>query len=209
MNIDEKFFTENTFRANAVDTKTFVLMLAPMKPLSLISGGVVGLEDVLRAYNRTEFHHLYPRAALKNRKTEQQINRLANFSFLSRADNNAIGGSLPSIYKAKLHGDVSRRLEHSLCPESLFEDDYEKFIRESSIAFGRSAQANGIVGKTAAELSRHGQVAVILYRHGLREGSLTGCDRSRLERKQLSALSPRDSEQLQRVKHERLTLYYE
>jgi hypothetical protein len=128
--IEADFFFGNTFRINAVDTKTFVLMLAQLKPLSLISGGVVGLDDVLRAYNRTEFHHLYPRAALKKDKSEAEINCLANFSFLSRVDNNTIGGSSPSVYRAKLQGDIAKRLANSLCPASLFEDNYEKFINE-------------------------------------------------------------------------------
>ena len=91
---------------------------------------MVGLEDVLRGYNRTEFHHLYPRAALKGKKSADEINALANFSFLSRVDNNSIGGSPPSVYRGKLQGDLTERLARSFCPVSLFNDDFDTFIEE-------------------------------------------------------------------------------
>jgi hypothetical protein len=128
-NIDAKFFTENTFKINAVNTKTFILMLAQMKPLSFISGTPVGLSDVLRAYNRTEFHHLYPRATLKKEKKDpQEINSLANYCFLSKVDNNALGGVAPSVYRAKMPEDVTEILKSAMCPLSLFDGDFDKFI---------------------------------------------------------------------------------
>ncbi len=60
--IEQSFFTENVFRIDSVNTKTFVLMLANKNPLSFTSGQPINLANVLRDYNRNEFHHLYPRA---------------------------------------------------------------------------------------------------------------------------------------------------
>ncbi len=131
VSVDDRFFTENTFKINAVNTKTFVLMLAQLKPLSFVSGAAVGLEEVLRAYNKTEFHHLYPRAALKKEKRDaKQINVLANFCFLSRVDNNILGGGSPNNYRSRMPNDVSAILERAACPESLFSDNYDQFLKE-------------------------------------------------------------------------------
>ena len=139
--VDDKFFTENTFKINAVNTKTFILMLAQMKPLSFVSGGQVGLENVLRTYNRTEFHHLYPRATLKKAKKDpQEINSLANYCFLSRADNNALGGVAPSIYRAKMPQDVGEILKRAICPDTLFNDDFEKFANDRTVMLVQKAK---------------------------------------------------------------------
>ncbi|MFN8502747.1 DUF262 domain-containing protein [Kouleothrix sp.] len=127
-------FRHDLFRVNNVSTKTFVLMLAQSLPRSFISGNAISLQSVLRDYNRNEFHHLFPRSFLKNQGTlPYDPNCLANFSFMSRADNNALGGVAPSIYKAKMPSNmaiVNEILQHDLCPTSLFEDKFEPFIDE-------------------------------------------------------------------------------
>lgn len=95
INITADFFTKNYFTMGTVNTKTFILMLAQANPRSFISGSPVTLSTVLKEYNRNEFHHIYPKAFLK---TEISIpfseGALANFSFMSRADNKALGESL-------------------------------------------------------------------------------------------------------------------
>ena len=129
--VTKEFFTQNAFRINTVNTTTFVLMLAQKEPLSFVSGQPVALGDVLRDYNRTEFHHLFPRAFLSSRDVPvAQQGSLANFAFLSKADNNALGGVAPSEYRAKMPQDVENILGASLCPSTLFLDDYQAFIRD-------------------------------------------------------------------------------
>ena len=105
--ITSEFFKSTSFRLNSVNTKTFVLMLAQKDPLSFVSGQPVSLAEVLREYNRSEFHHLYPRAFL----TDQQVpandqSPLANFCFLSQADNVQLGGVAPSVYRARMPKSV-------------------------------------------------------------------------------------------------------
>ena len=57
---------------------------------------------------------------------------LANFAFLSRADNRNIGGVAPSLYKAKMPKNAEEVMQHALIPADLFEDSYEKFIYRRS-----------------------------------------------------------------------------
>lgn len=129
--VTSEFFRENTFRINTVNTKTFILMLAQCNPKTFVSGQDVSLKAVLRNYNRSEFHHLFPRAYLTSLQvpTKEQ-NCLANFCFLSRADNTVLGGEAPSDYRSKMPPDVLPILESALCPDTLFDDDYADFIDE-------------------------------------------------------------------------------
>ncbi len=124
---------ENAFRIDSVNTKTFVLMLANEGPLGFVSGAPVTLADVLKDANRNEFHHMHPRSCLKQQEYKGSYgNALANFAFLSKADNIHLGGDCPSVYRKKMPADpiFTQILEHALCPVSLFEDDFDQFIKE-------------------------------------------------------------------------------
>ncbi|MDE2481783.1 MAG: DUF262 domain-containing protein [bacterium] len=128
------FFTNNTFVVSNVNTKTFILLLASQHPRSFISGQPVDLAETLKRANRTEFHHLMPRAFLRNATSAGESalapheSALANFAFLSRADNRALGGVAPSEYRKKMPGDIVDILSSAVTSEILFEDDYERFI---------------------------------------------------------------------------------
>lgn len=129
--LSDEFFKANIFGLGSVNTKTFILLLASKRPRSFISGQIVDLANTLKVANRTEFHHLMPRAFLKsNYKGELSDNVLANFAFLSRSDNNEIGGLAPSAYRAKMPDDVGQILEGAVASETLFGDNYEKFVDE-------------------------------------------------------------------------------
>lgn len=126
-------FRGELFRINNVTTKTFILLLAQKAPRSFVSGAPITLQEVLRDYNRNEFHHLCPRAFLKAQgDIAYDPNCLANFCFMSRADNNVLRGDAPSIYRSKMPTSVEEILRHALCPISLFGDDYTAFIDERS-----------------------------------------------------------------------------
>ncbi|MFO0865778.1 MAG: DUF262 domain-containing protein [Gemmataceae bacterium] len=133
VSITPDFFTENDFGMGNVNTKTFILMLAQHKPLSFISGTPVSLATTLKESNRTEFHHLMPRAFLQ--KSDQVVlseSVLANFCFLSRTDNRQLGGVAPSKYKSVMAANVDEILTHALCPKSLFKDKFEVFVSDRS-----------------------------------------------------------------------------
>lgn len=140
--IDKSFFIENSFSLGAVNTQTFVLMLAQSRPLSFVSGAPIDLGAKLKNANRAEFHHVMPKEFL--RKSEQKTPSeqcLANFAFISRSDNRHLGGVAPSTYKAKMASDVDEILRRSLCPNSIFADDYKAFASERSEDLAKRAES--------------------------------------------------------------------
>lgn len=141
--IDPEFFKLQAFRVNSASSKTFVLMLAQLRPLSFVSGAEVSLGRVLQQYNRSEFHHIYPRKFLleSGMRDEKTINCLANFCFLNRAENNRVGGRAPSEYRQLMPANARDILEHSLCPSSLFSDNFELFLTERSELLAMTAMS--------------------------------------------------------------------
>lgn len=130
MQIDDRFFLENNFNLNAVSSKTFVLLLAQHRPLSLVGSSAIDLSVALQAYNRNEFHHLYPQAFLRGRgiPTDKQ-SPLANMCFINAIDNKVLSGDAPSVYQVRI-SNKEAVLEHALCPPTeLFADDYENFLK--------------------------------------------------------------------------------
>lgn len=129
--VDETFFA-SSFRVGAAATKTFVLMLSNNSPRSLLSGKAIDLDRVLQSYNRSEFHHTYPRAFLRDLgHDDASINMLANFCFLSAAENRSIGRKRPSAYVKELGGaehDVDATLASAFCVAEEFNDDYDAFL---------------------------------------------------------------------------------
>ncbi|WP_426231200.1 GmrSD restriction endonuclease domain-containing protein [Pararhizobium sp. DWP3-4] len=127
--IDGNFFLRNVFRTTTANTKTFVLLLSSKFPKSLISGKDIDLEPVLQAYNRSEFHHIYPKAAFKE-ISEEKINCLANFCFLSAAENKKVGKKKPSVYIDEV-GTIENKLAilaTIFCETSDFNDDFDSFV---------------------------------------------------------------------------------
>lgn len=132
--VTPEFFKEQAFSINAVDTKVFILLLAHLRPLSFVSGSPIRLSAALQAYNRNEFHHLYPRAFLKSLEySTPEINALANFTFMSSLDNKKLGGVAPSVYRERMDTkELPRILERAACLSSLFDDDYDRFLDDRS-----------------------------------------------------------------------------
>ena len=134
------FFTDNVFGMGNVNTKSFILMLAQARPKSFVSGAPLDLAEKLRASNKTEFHHLMPRAFLKTSgQTKPAEGVLANFAFLSRADNRQLGGTAPSAYKAQMAQNWEEILDAALCPATLFADEYQPFLEERSAMLSAKA----------------------------------------------------------------------
>jgi hypothetical protein len=131
VNLTEEFFTDNVFGMGNVNTKSFILMLAQAQPKSFISGVPLDLSEKLRSSNRTEFHHLMPRSFLKtSSQNAKSDSALANFAFLSRADNRQLGGVAPSVYRGKMAPNWEEITAAAICPTSLFADDYSVFLNE-------------------------------------------------------------------------------
>jgi hypothetical protein len=136
------FFTDNVFGIGNVNTKTFVLLLAARGPRSLISGTPVDLAQKLSKSNKTEFHHLMPKAFLEESKQDDMPEGcLANFAFVSRAENRELGGVAPSKYQSKLGAPRPEILSSAMIPASLFDDMYGQFCKERSVALADFAKA--------------------------------------------------------------------
>jgi hypothetical protein len=143
--IQPDFFKDTRFRSGTVITKTFILLLAQKNPYSFVTGSPISLREVLREYNRNQFHHMYPRAFLRNSgQTTYDDSCLANFCFLSTSDNNTISDGSPSIYKSIMPTlYISEILDHAICPMSIFNDDFKVFIDERSELL--AAEANRLI----------------------------------------------------------------
>lgn len=136
------FFTSNQFRLASSATQTFILLLAQKGPKSLLSGAEVDLEKVLQKYNRSEFHHLFPKAYLKeNGVAEDEINSLVNFCFINSIENKQIGKKKPSVYKTKMPtgDDLAQVLSGAFCDICLFDDDFAAFKEKRSEALTAEA----------------------------------------------------------------------
>jgi len=143
--IASTFFLENRFVIGTVNTKTFIALLAQMRPRNFVSGTPVDLRQKLQHYNRKEFHHLMPKAFLSTSgQTQRSENILANFCFIARADNRALGGEPPSVYRAKMAENVEEVLQSHLCPNALFDDNYEAFVNLRAVAL--TARARDLCG---------------------------------------------------------------
>lgn len=128
-NISPEFFLSNRFLIGSVNTKTFIALLAQNTPMNFVSGIPVNLRTKLQQYNRKEFHHLMPKAFLAaSGQTQRSENSLANFCFIARSDNRALGGDRPSVYRDKMGGNIDAILQSHLCPNALFDDNYDAFV---------------------------------------------------------------------------------
>jgi hypothetical protein len=146
--VSTEWFYDAGFNTYGVATKVFILMLAQWQPRSFVSGNRISLEPVLKDYNRNEFHHCYPRKYLKDLGREtRDINRLANFVFMSRADNSKLGGVAPSKYRERMSTDAEAAiLADALCPPELFDDDYDAFLRLRTAILIRAAWQLAVEG---------------------------------------------------------------
>jgi hypothetical protein len=139
--ITSDYFLENRFVIGTVSTKTFIALLAQMQPRNFIAGTPINLRQRLQHYNRKEFHHLMPKAFLfATGQTQRSENLLANFCFIARADNRALGGDPPSVYRALMAENVDEILQSHLCPNALFDDNYEAFVTLRAASLAAKAQ---------------------------------------------------------------------
>lgn len=74
--------------SNKANSKTFSLLLASMKPQSLLDGSKINTNRALAIINRHEFHHIFPKAYLKtNGYSETKINAHSNICLLNMINN--------------------------------------------------------------------------------------------------------------------------
>lgn len=143
--VDDDFFLASSFRMNSARTATFVNLLASRSPRTFLSGNIVNLKSVLQAYNKSEFHHIFPKAYLEDQGVNSyEINSLANFCFLSRDDNNKIRRSAPPVYRTMMPADgsvLTEILDSALIDNSDFDSDFDSFRRNRAARLARYARS--------------------------------------------------------------------
>jgi len=139
-------FLHTSFRMGTARTATFVNLLAQKGPRSFISGSPVDTELVLQSYNKAEFHHIFPKRYLDKQPIPlhgfDYTNCLANFCFLSRADNSTIRARPPSKYRELMPADdaaCAEILKAAHIDPSFFNDDYIAFLEKRSRALAQAA----------------------------------------------------------------------
>ena len=128
--------------SKSIHTKALILLLARNNPISMISGTVVNLDKVLKSVNKNEFHHIFPKKYLeKNGYSENQINVLSNFCFLSKGDNIKILAKSPAEY-IELISEKRRDeiLATSFIPTNFYELSYDEFIDARTKLLNSEAQ---------------------------------------------------------------------
>lgn len=90
------------FRSNNSSSRAFVLLLALQSPRNLTNGARIDIAEALSAFNKKEFHHVYPKAHLSRIRTEDEINTLSNICMLAASENRAISDDDPSDYLPRL-----------------------------------------------------------------------------------------------------------
>jgi hypothetical protein len=86
------------FRSNASRSRAFLIGLALAMPKNLLNGVAIDTSEALSAFNKKQYHHVYPRAFLKRSKETLDDNLLANICMLSAAANLKISDDEPSDY---------------------------------------------------------------------------------------------------------------
>jgi hypothetical protein len=128
--VTHDFFIENKFNIGTVNTKIFILLLASQNPRSLLGNALINLEETLVHCNRSEFHHIYPKKHLQKSGFKNNINSLANFCFLSSADNQKIKDKAPIDY-ARLIPQPDRT---QICRSAALPDAWEQMKFEDFLA---------------------------------------------------------------------------
>jgi hypothetical protein len=131
----DKILIGAPFTRTNVYTRSLLLLMAQAKPLNLINGANVDIGVALSKYNSKEYHHIFPRAFLKDRGVDvDRINSVCNFCFLPSDSNKKISRKAPSDYVFNLIPPhlYDRIMSSNLLPldKDIYEkDDYDIFLK--------------------------------------------------------------------------------
>lgn len=132
--VTDKTLIQTPFTRTNVYTRSFLLLLAQLSPRNLVNGATVDLNVALSKYNSKEYHHIFPKAHLKERGVpEAKIGSICNFCYLPSDSNKKISRRAPSDYIFNLvpASEQHRILQSNLMPIDLdlyLKDDYDSFL---------------------------------------------------------------------------------
>ncbi len=133
--IDGKSIIKQIFSRSNSFARAMLLLLAQKAPLNLVNANKIDLGEALSQYNLKEYHHVFPRAFLKNKYENKKINSICNFCFLPSDSNKKILNKAPSDYIVNIvpKDKYSDILNSNLLPlktEIYLKDDYEEFLNQ-------------------------------------------------------------------------------
>jgi hypothetical protein len=123
------------FRKGASRSSALALALATVGPRCLLNGAAIDVEQALSAFNRKQFHHVYPRGHLKKAGKEDD-NLVLNICILPASANLKISDQDPQKYLPDLNATLGAIADdvfasNVLPKPSLFDygtSTYEQFI---------------------------------------------------------------------------------
>jgi hypothetical protein len=138
-----------SFRSNVSRSRAFILALAAARPRNITNGSAIDPSVALSAYNKKQFHHVYPRAFLKRLATSSNDNLVINICMLPAAANNVISDTDPRVYLPRYAGllgsEADQVFSSNLLPSPTAFDyataTYDEFLR------ARSSIVAEVVGK--------------------------------------------------------------
>jgi hypothetical protein len=134
---EKGFFVRSQFRKVAAASQAFAALLGIHRPRNITNGALIDVGTALSAYNRKEFHHLFPQKVLKDRGVNNElINAIANICMLTASENKKIGARPPSVYVPELRLELGDQfgavMSSNLIPpeavECMLADDYAGFL---------------------------------------------------------------------------------
>lgn len=131
----EKVLIAAPFTRTNVYTRSLLLLMAQANPMNLTNGARIDLGTALSKYNAKEYHHVFPRAFLKEKGVEaEKISSVCNFCFLPSDSNKRISRRAPSEYTSNLVPPLlyDRIMESNLLPKDrgiYQQDDFDSFLK--------------------------------------------------------------------------------
>ncbi|HVO60495.1 MAG TPA: DUF262 domain-containing protein [Terriglobales bacterium] len=139
--LTEKTLIQTPFARTNVYTRSFLLLLGQLQPRNLVNGVAIDVDVALSKYNSKEYHHIFPRAFLKERGIpDTKIGSICNFCYLPSDSNKKISKRAPSDYIFNIVPSGQRHLilQSNLMPIDLdiyLKDDYDAFLsKRASLA---------------------------------------------------------------------------
>lgn len=113
-------------------TRAFLLLMGKQNPKDLVKGVSIDLGIALSEYNRKEYHHVFPKAFLKQINIpENKINCVLNFCFLPSDSNKKISKREPKDYFFNLipQADFKNILDSNILPLDKLIYQHNDFIQ--------------------------------------------------------------------------------
>lgn len=135
--ISKEQLIESRFRKANPYARSFIVLLAQNKPRDLVNGSFVDIGEALSAFNKREYHHIFPKKFLEQQGIkEDKINSISNFCMLPSASNKIIKDKAPDDYFNNTvfkNNDYKKIFKSNLLPfkKELYDsNDYSNFLAE-------------------------------------------------------------------------------